>query len=347
MKQHDPLLELEFDNPPPSPEELQEREETQRALSNAGITQVPWVMVGRSTKKELDFMCTVSQFAYHWDDKKAFDDYLKKENNPTEEELREQGYDVQYVTDEESAMQCVVITKGNDIHIGFRGTLFNRKHIAKDLNATLVTAGFIEEGRIHGGFYHGARSLMPQLSTVLDAHAKKQGKSLHDFNFKFTGHSMGGAIAKVTALYIHKEWKISADKMKVATFGDPRTFDVKAAGVYDAALGKGTVRVSEYGQDVVPKVPSGSMGFKHVGELIKIKKPTNLATSPTFRGLQDDHLRQTTTTPPPPRGYSTPSIIQHDDFRPEPPAGKRTIGTQTLTPPSTPRSVSPTRVIKR
>ncbi len=257
----------------PAPEELQEERETRQALDQAELKLVPWQMVGGSTKDELSFMSTVSQVAYHWSDKQAFDNYLREEGNPTEEELREQGYDIQYVVDEESALQCVVITKGDDIHIGFRGTLFNRKHIAKDLNATLVTAGFIQEGRLHGGFYHGARSLIPKLSSVLDEHVKKQGKSLHDYNLSITGHSMGGAIAKITALYMNKEWKMAANKMRVATFGDPRTFDVKAAAIYDEALGKNTVRISQYGQDVVPKVPTGSMGFKHVGELIKIKKP--------------------------------------------------------------------------
>jgi hypothetical protein len=267
------LLVDTSDPSPPAPEELEEEHQTRQALDQAGITQVPWQMVGNSTKDELDFMSTVSQFAYHWSDKQAFDQYLREEGNPTEEELRAQGYDIKYVVDEESAMQCVVITKGDDIHIGFRGTLVNRKHLAKDLNATLVTAGFIQEGRLHGGFYHGARSLIPKLSTVLDEHAKKQGKSLHDYNFNITGHSMGGAIGKITALYMNKEWKIAAERMRVATFGDPRTFDVKAAAIYDAALGKNTVRISEYGQDVIPKVPTGNMGFKHVGELIKIKKP--------------------------------------------------------------------------
>lgn len=267
------LLVDTIDQSFPSPEELQEQQQTREQLDKAGITQVPWQLVGNSTKEEIDFMCTVSQFAYHWNDKKAFDAYLREEENPTEEELKAQGYNIQYVVDEESAMQCVVITKGDDIHIGFRGTLVNRQHIAKDLNATLVTAGFIPEGRLHGGFYHGARSLIPKLSSVLDEHAKKQGKSLHDYNFNITGHSMGGAIGKITALYMNKEWKISPDKMRVTTFGDPRTFDVKAASIYDEALGKNTVRISEYGQDIVSQIPTGSMGFKHVGELIKIKTP--------------------------------------------------------------------------
>lgn len=278
-----PFLINAYD-PPPAQEELQEEADTEEKIANAGITRVPWKLVGGSSRDEIDFMSTVSQFAYHWDDKDAFKTYLKEEGNRSEEEMRADGYDIKYIHDKKSDMQCVVITKGDNIHIGFRGTL-TAKHLMKDLNATLVTAGFLEKGRLHGGFYHGFRHLMPQLNEVLDKHAQSQGKNLDDYKFGITGHSMGGALAKIAALYINKEWGIEPDKVRVATFGDPRVFDIKAANAYDEVLGRNTVRVSEYGQDIVSHVPSGSMGFKHVGAHIKVKTPEGY-TSHGMNGYQ-------------------------------------------------------------
>lgn len=275
---------IDAENPPPAEEELREELETIQALEEAGITRVPWNLVGGSSRDNVDFMSTVSQFAYHWDDKAAFNNYLQEEGNRTEEEMKADGYNIQYIHDKDSDMQCVVITKDDKIHIGFRGTLTAR-HLMKDLNATLVTAGFLGKGRIHGGFYHGFRKIMPQLSEALDKHAKAEGKSLHDYDFGITGHSMGGALAKIAALYMNKEWKINPKKFRVATFGDPRVFDIKAANAYDEVLGNNTVRVSEYGQDVVSHVPSGSMGFKHVGAHIKVQTPKGYS-SHSMNGYQ-------------------------------------------------------------
>ncbi len=283
----DPATErhlIDAENPPPTAEELHEEAETTQALEEAGITRVPWKLVGGSSRDHIDFMSTVSQFAYHWDHKADFNNYLREEGNRTEEEIKADGYNIQYIHNKDSDMQCVVITKGDSIHIGFRGTL-TAKHLIKDLNATLVTAGFLEEGRMHGGFYHGFRSLMPGLSEVLDQHAKSQGKKLNDYNFGITGHSMGGALAKIAAMYMNKEWQINPNKVRVATFGDPRVFDIKAANAYDKVLGNNTVRISEYGQDAVSHVPSGSMGFKHVGAHIKVKTPERY-TSHSMNGYQ-------------------------------------------------------------
>lgn len=303
MKNSNP--EIDFYNPPLGPEEHEEEMQTVEKLNNTGIRKVPWRMVGNSTKHDLDFMATVSQFAYQWDDPKdpfelgatshAFNQYLKEENNPSEDKLRAQGYKIQYIHDPESDMQCALITRGNEVHIGFRGTL-TIKHMMKDLNSCLVTSGFMDEGRVHAGFYHGFRHLMPKLTAALDAHAKSEGKSLHDYDYKMTGHSMGGSLAKITALYMNKDWGISADRIRVATFGDPRTFDVKGAALYDEALGSNTVRITEHRQDIVPAMALGSIGFKHVGENIRLKTPEGYASHSmngyqrAMRDIKDDEF---------------------------------------------------------
>ena len=73
--------------------------------------------------------------------------------------------------------------------------------------------------------------------------AKVQGKTASDLKYNFTGHSMGGAVAKIAAHYLHKEYHFQPHNINVVTFGDPRVFDTRQAREYEKALGAHTVKV--------------------------------------------------------------------------------------------------------
>ena len=253
---------LRFDSPPASNQELQAVANSQQALLGLGIETINLEKVSGSSLEDIKLMSEFSSLAY----------YSNKEKQLEErEELHANGYRTQILRDSESDMQAAIGKKDNNIYISFRGTK-TTDHVLKDLDAALTSSGFMS-GRVHKGFYHGFQDIWPGISNTLDALASQEGKSLKDYNIHCTGHSMGGALAKIAALYMKKEWNLDRNKMKVATFGDPRVFDIRQANEYDKLLGGRTLRVAQVGKDPIPSALPGSIGFKHVGARIKVNVP--------------------------------------------------------------------------
>lgn len=250
-------------DPPPAPEEIAAEKASQKATSDLGIKELDLEAVSGSTFNDVKLMADISNLAYYQSNKKNHTDLANK--------LRDKGYSFQIIKDQPSEMQCVVLSKGNDVFISFRGTK-TKSHILKDINAALTNSGFMS-GRVHKGFYKGFQDIWPSVSDTLDLIALKEKKSLKDYNFHFGGHSMGGSLTKIAALYTTKEWEIPKEQIKVVTFGDPRVFDVKQANEYDKLLGERTLRVSQVGKDPVPSALPGSLGFKHVGARFKVDAP--------------------------------------------------------------------------
>ncbi|MDR3131713.1 MAG: hypothetical protein LBU02_01275 [Rickettsiales bacterium] len=125
-----------------------------------------------------------------------------------------------------------------------------------------------EGGKMHDGFHNAFYDSLPSLGKILDGYAEEQGSEIKDFKINCTGHSMGAALATITALYLKKVK--DAEYVRVATFGSPRVFDFHGAEIYEKLLGENTIRVTN-SSDPIPMFPSGSMGFKHVGKPLKIK----------------------------------------------------------------------------
>ncbi len=128
-----------------------------------------------------------------------------------------------------------------------------------------------EGGRIHRGFYNSFTDSWPNLYGILKSHAEKQGSEIKDFKFNLTGHSMGGAVAKIAALCLNKTE--GAEDLHVATFGDPRVFDLTASEFYNEALEEKTIRVTQHRQDPVPAVSPGCLGYAHVGAQLRVSAP--------------------------------------------------------------------------
>ncbi len=260
---------LRFDSPPASNEEIQAVSASQKAMLGFGIDRVNIKTVSGSSLDDVKLMSDFSNLAY----------YSEKETHREERDnFHREGYSTQILRELESDMQAAIVKKDNDIYISFRGTK-TTGHILKDLDAALTNSGFMS-GRVHKGFYHGFQDIWPQISDALDSLASKDmnkdgsmGKSIKDYNIHCTGHSMGGAIAKIAALYMKKEWSLDSNKMKVVTFGDPRVFDIRQANEYNHLLGGRTLRVAQVGKDPVPSALPGSVGFKHVGARVKVNVP--------------------------------------------------------------------------
>jgi len=157
----------------------------------------------------------------------------------TRAELTREGYEIIPFGNSFEEDADHVFIKGK-ITIAYHGTRFKHglwglNDVVTDLNTSFTTSELLPEGgRIHRGFYNSFTDSWPNLYGILKFHAEKQGSEIKDFKINLTGHSMGGAVAKIAALYLNKTEK--AKDIHVATFGNPRVFDLTASEIYNDAL---------------------------------------------------------------------------------------------------------------
>ena len=83
------------------------------------------------------------------------------------------------------------------------------------------------------------------------------------------GHSLGGAIAALTANRLQRELGIVADI--VYTYGMPRAGGPGLVAEYGNVLGSRTFRFV-HGNDIVSTVPPHQLGFRHVGRLLSCSR---------------------------------------------------------------------------
>ncbi|MFV9876104.1 MAG: lipase family protein [Rickettsiales endosymbiont of Dermacentor nuttalli] len=204
------------------------------------------------------------------------DDKLQKLGYKTKAELIQDGYAIIPFSNKRG-LCGFIFAKGKEVSIAYRGTQ-TMYDVCTDVNASSVIPSFLEGGMCHKGFYDEFKSSWQFAYKKLNDYAKEQGLDISDLDINLTGHSMGGALAKIAALWLNK--KAGVKNIYVATFGDPRVFDFTASQIYNESLGEFTLRVTQHRQDPVPTVPQGILGFAHVGQQLRI---------PTFLGLLQVH----------------------------------------------------------
>jgi hypothetical protein len=124
---------------------------------------------------------------------------------------------------------------------------------------------------VHRGFLRAFESVQPDVVTALDA--VNGGKPLF-----ITGHSLGGALAKVAGMAIPAE-KIGA----VYTFGAPRLGN----GRVDQAIGAPLYQFI-HAADIVPRMPPVSLSYRGAGDRRfiardwTISRGTGLKSAATF-----------------------------------------------------------------
>lgn len=134
----------------------------------------------------------------------------------------------------------------------FRGTDFSERS-DWGVNKHIRTRS-TDHGEIHGGFYGAYLDLDSQLRQVLSNLGVKR--------IWITGHSLGGALAKVCAFQLDQlaEYEIAG----LVTFGQPMIAKRNLADHLDARL-RGRYAWFVNGHDIVPKTPDG---YEAAGRLV-------------------------------------------------------------------------------
>ncbi|KAF8677549.1 Alpha beta-hydrolase [Rhizoctonia solani] len=109
--------------------------------------------------------------------------------------------------------------------------------------------------KAHGGFLDAqGRGASAKLAAVKKALATYPGATVAT-----VGHSLGGAISLLDAVYLKRQ--ISGIKLKVVTYGQPRVGNSAFASWVDANLSDISRITNE--KDIVPIVPGRGLGFAH------------------------------------------------------------------------------------
>jgi hypothetical protein len=122
------------------------------------------------------------------------------------------------------------------------------------------------EAQYHTGFDIMTKALLNDSRDALSNALKKY----YNYKVVFTGHSLGGALAAMTAYKLAQEGLISWEKINLLTYGQPRLGNPDFAAYLNSKPWT-TTRVTSYG-DLVAISPGRTAGYMHHQYCMHINK---------------------------------------------------------------------------
>jgi len=177
--------------------------------------------------------------------------------------------------------RAILSTTETDLIIAFRGTR-SLANFVTDASCERTPLYPGAKAEVHAGFQRAFAGLREQLSeSVVKLLSGRRGLRLW-----FTGHSLGGALAKLAALHFASPWT------SVYTFGEPRVGNAAFRDLYESQLGARTFRVV-HADDVVPRLPWLLGAYRHCGHEVfyPCARPASRSLS-----MADSPLLQATAT---------------------------------------------------
>ncbi|KAG1057643.1 hypothetical protein G6F43_000532 [Rhizopus delemar] len=142
----------------------------------------------------------------------------------------------------------------------FRGTTSYQQSVV-DMTANLIPFSKVSGAMVHAGFYNSVKEVINNYYPKIQAEIKANP----NYKVVVTGHSLGGAQALIAGvdLYDRDPSLFNAKNVEIYTIGQPRVGNTKFAQWVDST--GIAIHRSVHTRDVVPHVPSKSLGFLHVG----------------------------------------------------------------------------------
>ncbi|KPK24015.1 MAG: hypothetical protein AMK69_16800 [Nitrospira bacterium SG8_3] len=127
-------------------------------------------------------------------------------------------------------------------------------------------------GKVHRGFLQALQAVWPEIQKIINKW-QTQAQSLW-----VTGHSLGAALATLAVATFGEEAK---PVHGLYTFGQPRVGGKAFARNFDLDFQSRTFRFVN-NNDVVTRVPTRAMGYRHVGQVLVFDASGNLQTDLHF-----------------------------------------------------------------
>jgi triacylglycerol lipase len=176
---------------------------------------------------------------------------------------------------------ALIVESPDCIIIAFRGSVSIRNWITDaEFARVTVLAGMTTTVKIHAGFNAAMNSiLVPLITTVRGKRGELQmdGGAPSQKPIFLTGHSLGGALAVLAAIALHRA---GFEITQVYTFGQPRVGNSDFKDWYNLYLGWRTFRMV-YQEDIVPRIPhlpAFRDPYRHVGQEVFVPSVSPVQT---------------------------------------------------------------------
>ncbi|MBP9693514.1 MAG: lipase family protein [Alphaproteobacteria bacterium] len=206
------------------------------------------------------------------------------------EKYQNQGYQISLFGTQDE-LGGIIAKKGRQIVIAFHGT----KQLSdwqRNLNLLPVSPVWAREGYMHSGYYSWTMENIRMITENIGQVCFAQNCQVSDIDIKLTGHSMGGAIAQITALYLTSYLKFNS--LHVEVFGAPAWASAGMLQLYHSRV-KNSFTFLHH-DDPVGFV-TRFFGYYHVGNVERLDREAS-AQRHRWRGYQStltsSSLRQRT-----------------------------------------------------
>lgn len=177
--------------------------------------------------------------------------------------------------------QMYVCEYEGKLSITFRGTE-SARDILTDLNIlqTDMPMRFMERGdwpKVHWGFYNQFCELKPDMDNIVKEYATAE--DIPSKEIIFSGHSLGGALATISAL--HYAFEYPGVLVNCITFGSPRVGDSKFVNYFDRIIFNSYRFVND--NDPIPCLPT-AWRYQHVKGCVWLHQDQVLNEITVWRG---------------------------------------------------------------
>lgn len=186
--------------------------------------------------------------------------YSKKSQIP----WKELGIDtVRWIQDRKTDTQGFVATMGSDIFVVWRGSE-SLTDFLKDASVLKVKA--FGNCKVHSGFHSCLTAAEDKLGKHLKEAIQEIGGLSEVSRVYVSGHSLGGALATLSAIQISNWYPSLSPRLKVITIGSPRVGNRAFKTLFNKQVSE-YVRVV-HDNDIVIRVPK--LNYFHVGTQLKL-----------------------------------------------------------------------------
>ncbi|MGQ0505828.1 MAG: lipase family protein [Myxococcaceae bacterium] len=166
------------------------------------------------------------------------------------------------------AQGFAVADPAGNIYVSYLGTT-SLPDLMTDLSMKLIAPEWSSARglRVHNGFDTDFNGVWSQVEDLINEIRRKVGDKGTLF---LTGHSMGGALAELSALRARGLWNVAPEKLQVYTFGAPRVGNETYAETYNTQVPRTFSVVTQHSnwRDPISNFPPRWLGYRETGETV-------------------------------------------------------------------------------
>jgi pimeloyl-ACP methyl ester carboxylesterase len=191
----------------------------------------------------------------------------------------------EFISETENDTHVIVTRSAGVIVVAMRGTA-SFENAMTDLKMSMVLLpkpqheSVFPEPRVHKGFFIAFTYVWPRILGAVRAAEKAARAAGHrDVEVMCCGHSLGGALATLAALYLR--WSLPADvAIQMISFGSPRVGSYSFARLYDRCVPHSWRVVCD--RDIVASLPKFGFMYKHAGTEVMIDRRGNIIADQSY-----------------------------------------------------------------